>query len=67
MEEALEEERPAEAASRPEVPEADAQEQGQPLRRSADDRPRMGDEVPEADAIEQARSWGEGDEDEERG
>jgi len=51
-------------ADRSEVPEADAQEQAQPLRRGQDERPSSRPEVPEADAQEQARSaWGEDDDD----
>ncbi len=52
------------ASSNPEVPEADAQEQAQPLRRGSDERPSTGPEVPEADAQEQARAaWDEDDDD----
>ncbi len=54
----------ARAVDRSEVPEADAQEQAQPLRRGQDDRPSSRPEVPEADAQEQARAaWGEDDDD----
>jgi hypothetical protein len=56
--------RAARAADNPEVPEADAQEQAQPLRRGQDERPSSRPDVPEADAQEQARAaWGEDDDD----
>jgi hypothetical protein len=52
------------AAGKSEVPEADAQEQAQPLRRGSDERPSSRPEVPEADAQEQARAaWDEDDDD----
>ena len=56
--------RAARAADNSEVPEADAQEQAQPLREGKDERPSTRPEVPEADAQEQARAaWGEDDDD----
>jgi hypothetical protein len=56
--------RAARAADKSEVPEADAQEQAQPLRRGQDERPSSRHDVPEADAQEQARAaWGEDDDD----
>ncbi|MDP9343551.1 MAG: hypothetical protein M3Q23_15960 [Actinomycetota bacterium] len=52
------------AADNSEVPEADAQEQAQPLRRGSNERPSERPEVPEADAQEQARAaWNEDDDD----
>ncbi len=56
--------RAARAAGNSEVPEADAQEQAQPLRRGQDERPSSRPDVPEADAQEQARAaWDEDDDD----
>lgn len=40
----------------PEVPEADAQEQRQPVTAVDEDAPALDTEVPEADALEQSRT-----------
>lgn len=66
LDEDEEERGPAPPVDNPEVPEADAAEQAQPLRRSANERPRIREDVPEADALEQARAAFDEDEDDYR-